>query len=167
MAALTREQKGFIVERLAMFDTPQQVADAVKEEFKVEITRQGVQFYDPTVGPRPGKEWIARFEATRAAFLTGKASLAITHRAWRQRELEDMARRAKKNRNYKLAAELLEQAAKEDGEMFVNHRAKPAVTESEDERVQRMRSAIMLMDDLSAPPEPAIAPALTIARGIA
>ena len=79
-----------------------------------------------------------------------------------------MARRAKKQKNYKLAADLLRQAAKEDGEMYVNHRAKAPVAESEDERIQRMRSAIMLMDDLSVTHViPTVAPSLTVERGVA
>jgi len=48
MATLREPVKVFIVQSLACFETPQQVADAVKQEFKIEIDRQQVAAYDPT-----------------------------------------------------------------------------------------------------------------------
>lgn len=168
MPKLDATVQAFIVERLACFDKPTEIADAVKEEFGIVIPRQQVEVYDPLKGCKT-KKWVELHAATRKAFLDTRAGLAITHRAWRQRELEDMVRKAKKQKNYKLAAELLEQAAKEEGEAFTNHRAgNNQPVESEEQRVQRMRSAIMLMDDLSVPGAvPASAPTLTLARGSA
>ena len=48
MAALKEPVKIFIVQSLACFETPQQVADAVKQNYKIEIERQQVALYDPT-----------------------------------------------------------------------------------------------------------------------
>ena len=48
MAALREPVKVFIVQSLACFETPQQVVEAVKQEYKIEITRQQVALYDPT-----------------------------------------------------------------------------------------------------------------------
>ncbi len=48
MAALKEQVKIFIVQALACMDTPQQVANAVKQEFNIEIDRKQVQLYDPT-----------------------------------------------------------------------------------------------------------------------
>ena len=48
MARLKPEQKLFIVQRLACFDTPTMVAKAVREEYQVELSRQVVEGYDPT-----------------------------------------------------------------------------------------------------------------------
>jgi hypothetical protein len=48
MAALKEPVKMFIVQSLACFETPQQVVEAVKQEYKIEITRQQVALYDPT-----------------------------------------------------------------------------------------------------------------------
>jgi hypothetical protein len=48
MAALKEPVKIFIVQFLACFETSQQVVEAVKQEYKIEITRQQVALYDPT-----------------------------------------------------------------------------------------------------------------------
>jgi hypothetical protein len=145
MAKLEEPVKVFIVERLACFARPTEVVDAVKEEFAVTITRQHVEEYDPEKRCKT-KKWIALHQATRKGFLEKKAGLAISHRSWRLAELEDMARKAKKNRNYKLAKELLEQAAKEEGDFYVNARTNVPLAESEDQRVARMRAQFEAMD---------------------
>lgn len=159
MPALEEKVKVYIVERLACFDKPSEVAEAVKEEFGVTIPRQQVEVYDPEKGCKV-KKWIALHAATRAAFLEKKSGLAITHRAWRQRELEDLVRRAKKARNYKLAAELLEQGAKEEGDYYVNARANAPVAETDEQRIAKMRAGLRAMDDATLGP-----PALTVAKG--
>lgn len=122
MAQLTEEVKTFIVQRLAMYDTPTQVAEAVKEEYGVVIPRQGVQFYDPTVGAKPAKKWVALFEATRKNFRAAVADIPIANKSVRLRRLERMAVAAEQRKNYPLAASLLEQAAKEVGEQYTNRR---------------------------------------------
>jgi hypothetical protein len=160
MAKLPEEVKTFIVERLACFGKPSEIADAVKEEFRVEIKRQHVEVYDPEKSCKV-KKWIALHAATRKAFLEQRAGLAISHRSWRLQQLEDMTRLAKKSRNYKLARELLEQAAKEDGDFYVNARTNVPVAESEEQRVQRMRQQFDAMDaatlgDANTPSGPAL-----------
>ena len=54
MATLSNEVKAFIVQALACFDTPSQVAAAVREEFGIEVTRQKCEAHDPT--KRAGKD---------------------------------------------------------------------------------------------------------------
>jgi hypothetical protein len=119
MPRLEEAVKTFIVERLAQYARPTEVVDAVKEEFGVTITRQAVEEYDPEKRCTTQK-WVDLHKATRAAFLERKAGLAISHRSWRLQQLEEMARAARKSRNYKLASSLLEQAAKEEGDFYVN-----------------------------------------------
>ena len=48
MATLREPVKIFIVQSLACFETPQQVADAVKQEYGIEIDRRQCAAYDPT-----------------------------------------------------------------------------------------------------------------------
>lgn len=43
MASLNNEIKAFIVQALACFDTPSQVAKAVKQEFDLDVSRQQVE----------------------------------------------------------------------------------------------------------------------------
>src|SRR4051794_15770234 len=74
---LDESQQTAVVQRLAMYDTPQQVADFVREEYGIPITRQSIQHYDPTVGAKPAEKWCAIFEATRKAFLETTAEIPI------------------------------------------------------------------------------------------
>jgi hypothetical protein len=117
---LTDAQQTAVVQRLAMYDSPQQVADWVKEEFGIDMTRQAVQYYDPTVGEKPSEKWCAIFEATRSEFLKTTADIPIANKSVRLRRLERMALAAERQRNYLLAAQLHEQAAKEVGEIYTN-----------------------------------------------
>lgn len=120
MPVLTEEIKSFIVKGLACYDTPSQVAKAVGERFELKIDRFQVYAYDPEGTKRPAKKWVELYEATRAAFLEKQGSIAVAQRAARLRRLDRMADRAEATGNLKLAAELLEQAAKECGDAFTN-----------------------------------------------
>lgn len=126
MARLGKEHKRFIVERLACFDDPSEIVEAVHEEFDgLVVTRQQVWNYDPT---RPANaERIAEdlrqiFEATRKRFLEETADIGIAHARYRLERLQGMFRKAERMRNYGLAAQLLEQAAKEVGGSYTNRR---------------------------------------------
>jgi hypothetical protein len=119
---LSEEARTFIVQSLAMFDTPSEVVEAIKEQYGVTIARQSVQDYDPTIGKKPAKRWCALFEETRRRFLEETAEIPIANRAVRLRRLQRMAFTAESRRNYPLAAQLLEQAAKETGGIYTNRR---------------------------------------------
>lgn len=124
MATLTERQKRFIVQELATYKGPTEVAERVQEEFGVEVYKQQVQYYDPTVGrQKPAEKWRAIFESTREAFKEEVGRHGIAIRSFRLQELEDLYRRAKRMGNFPLAAELLEQAAKELGEKYTNKKA--------------------------------------------
>ncbi|MGF6394276.1 DUF2280 domain-containing protein [Pseudomonas plecoglossicida] len=122
MAILTAEVKGFIVQALACFDTPTQVAEAVKKEFNIEITRQQVAQHDPTksTGANLAAKWRVLFEDTRKRFRDDTADIPIANRSYRLRVLDRMAARAEGMKNMALAAQLLEQAAKESGGAYTN-----------------------------------------------
>lgn len=120
--AISDEVKAFIVQAVACFDTPSDVAAAVKTEFGVEVTRQLVQCHDPTkyAGRKCAQKWKALFKATREEFLKKSADIPIAQRSYRLRALQRMAERAERSKNYPLAAALHEQAAKECGDVFTN-----------------------------------------------
>lgn len=124
MAALRDEVKLFIVQALACYDTPTQVAKAVKEEFGLDVIRQQVAAYDPNcyVGRNLGTKWKTIFEDTRAKFREDTAAIPIASRAYRLRALARMAQQAESMRNIALAVSVIEQAAKEVGDMYVNRR---------------------------------------------
>ncbi|MGF6595127.1 DUF2280 domain-containing protein [Pseudomonas sp. 2835] len=126
MAALKDEVKRFIVQALACFDTPTQVVQAVKETYGLEISRQQCEQYDPTkyAGRDLGVKWKAVFEDTRKRFREETAEIPIANRAYRLRALGRIAERAETMKNLPLAIQVLEQAAKEVGDIYVNRSAK-------------------------------------------
>lgn len=127
MATLNNEVKAFIVQALACFDTPSQVATAVQEEFGIEITRQKCEAHDPTkrAGRDLAKRWVTLFHDTRKRFREETAEIPIANRAYRLRTLGRMAEKAENMKNMALTAQLLEQAAKEVGDVYVNRRLEP------------------------------------------
>lgn len=126
MPTLTDEIKEFIVKGLAVFDTPSEVADSVKSEFGVEITRQHVYTYDPNCTQPPALRWRALHAATRAAYLEQVSAIGITHKAYRLQLLDRMVHHAMKYHYPGRAQALLEQAAKECGGHFEGERRKRA-----------------------------------------
>jgi hypothetical protein len=124
-AKLSDEVKTYIVQALACFDSPSVVAASVKRELNIEASRQLVESHDPTKKAASGlaPKWKVLFEETRKAFLEDTASIAISHRAVRLRALQRMAEKAETQGNMVLAANLMEQAAKEVGDAFTNRRA--------------------------------------------
>ena len=118
MPTLTDEIKTFIVRGLARFDSPSEVAEAVKSTFGVELKRQHVYAYDPRCTQPPAPRWCELHAATRAAFLKDAAAIGVVHKTVRLRMLDRMARRAEATNYFDLSASLLEQAAKECGGVF-------------------------------------------------
>lgn len=100
MATLKEPVKIFIVQSLACFDTPQQVADAVKQEFGVEILRQQVAAYDPTkpAGKNLSKKLAALFNKTRADFQKNVYDIPLANKAYRLKELQNIYEGWKNNR---------------------------------------------------------------------
>lgn len=92
MAALKEPVKIFIVQSLACFETPQQVADTVKQDFKIEVSRQQVAAYDPTkyVGRNLSKKLKELFEKTREEFRKNIEDIPIANKAFHLRELQKM-----------------------------------------------------------------------------
>lgn len=138
MAALSNEVKAFIVQALACFDTPSQVAEAVNKEFGIEISRQTAESHDPTKrqGRNLAKRWVVLFEDTRKRFREETADIPIANRAYRLRALARMAEKVEGIRNYGLALQILEQVAKEVGDVYVNRKVEP--DKSLDDEIKRL-----------------------------
>lgn len=122
MAALSEEVKSFIVRSLACFNTPQEVADLVKEEYEIDIVRGHVAKYDPTKvqGKSLGAKYKAIFEATRKSFLEDMSQIPMANAAVRVQELSKMFNEARNRKNNVLAAQHIEQIAKEVGGSYTN-----------------------------------------------
>lgn len=122
MSALSDEMKEFIVRGLARYQSPSDVADAVRETFGIAISRQQVHRYDPDCVQPPAQRWRDLHAATRQAFLNEVAVIGVAHKAVRLRLLDRMVEHALAN-NYPLkAAAFLEQAAKECGGAYESRR---------------------------------------------
>ncbi|WP_186198198.1 DUF2280 domain-containing protein [Burkholderia gladioli] len=115
MAALPEPVKARIVQGLACFDSPSQVARDIYAEFGLTVTPQHCESYDPTkaAGAKVGKQRRAEFESIRAAFLADLGKTATSHRAVRLRRLERLMTRAEASGNIVLTAQLLDQIARE------------------------------------------------------
>lgn len=122
MATLSEAAKRFIVQALACYDTPSQVAEAVKEEFGIDVPRNQVGQYDPTkvAGRALAKKWRTLFDETRKRFREETEEIPIAQRAYRLRKMGQIAAKAEQMRNLPLVLQILEQAAKEAGDAYVN-----------------------------------------------
>ena len=103
MATLREPIKVFIVQSLACFETPQQVADAVKQEFNIEIERQQVSAYDPTkpTGKNLSKKLKDLFTRTRKDFKSNIYDIPLANKAVRLNELQKMYVDWNKNKKMK------------------------------------------------------------------
>lgn len=92
MAALKEPIKMFIVQSLACFETPQQVADAVMQRYGIEVDRRQCENYDPTkhAGRNLSKKLKLLFEETRREFQHNILDIPIANKAFRLRELQEM-----------------------------------------------------------------------------
>jgi hypothetical protein len=124
MAALTEDIKIYVITSLACYDSQKQVIEDVKKQFGVVMTSQQVNAYDPNTqnGKRLSKPFKALFEQTREQFLKDATKVPIANAAVRLRKLQQLLDKAEDRGNMKMAAELLEQAAKETGGAYTNRR---------------------------------------------
>ena len=120
MATLKEPVKIFIVQSLACRDTPQEVAELVKQEFKISIDRVQVAAYDPTkaAGKNLSKKFVELFHKTRADFDAGLIDIPIANKHYRVKQYQKQLERNAKNTVMSL--KILEQAAKDCGGQFTN-----------------------------------------------
>lgn len=122
MATLEKKHKKFIITQLACYEPPSEVIKELREKFGVEVSGSQIAYYDPTNAQGSGlaKKWKKLFHKTREKFIDGTVDIAITHKMYRLKLLDEMAIKLKRMKNYKGVAEMLEQAAKEMGDSYTN-----------------------------------------------
>ncbi len=120
---LSEEIKRFIVKSLAIYETPSEVAEAVKAIFNKKVTRQNIHFYDPTklAGEALSEELRNLFFETRDKFDVMEI-LPLSKKNVRIKKLSKIFETLESNDNLVGAADVLEQIAKEEGGMFTNRR---------------------------------------------
>lgn len=129
MAQTTKKLKdhhrAFLIREFACFATPMEASQALKQEYGLEITPQGAQHYDVTsgAGSRAAKKWHELFEVARKAFLEEVSdSIPLAHKSVRIKELARAANTFKASKNFLAMARILEQIAKEVGNVHTNKR---------------------------------------------
>ncbi|KAA5842261.1 DUF2280 domain-containing protein [Pseudomonas chlororaphis] len=153
MAALQNDVKAFIVQALACFDTPSQVVEAVQKEYGLAVTRQQVETHDPTKTSGKGlaAKWQTLFHDTRKRFREETAEIPIANRAFRLRAMNRFVEKAETMKNIGLAMQILEQAAKEVGDVYVNRQRKD---EPDDEPAIPTRIQVDVVDARKPNAEP-------------
>ncbi|VEI69495.1 Uncharacterized conserved protein [Serratia fonticola] len=152
MAALKSEVKAFIIQSLACFDTPSKVAESVKSEFGLTVSRQQVESHDPTkaAGKTLAQKWVKIFYATRERFQTEISDIAIANKAYRLRVLDRMATSTEKQRNFGMTAQLMEQAAKEVGDVYTNRQQQPVSEQDKQKKSLEFDRAKLANEKLQA-----------------
>jgi hypothetical protein len=117
---LTNEHQVFIVQCLAYFMMPSEIVEALKAEFNITISRELVRRYNPNQVHRSKNKWGKIFDEARKAYLEAPHDIGIAHLTHRLDRLNQMMVNAIRLKNYPLAAQLIEQAAKDNGGLFTN-----------------------------------------------
>jgi hypothetical protein len=123
MAKLSDAVKRRIVQGHAWYETTAEIIAAVKEAHGLTLSTPQVAYYNPAAPySELAAKWRDLFDEERERFRRDTSQIAIASKAFRLRKLERMARAAEERKNFALAAQLLEQAAKECGGAYRNAR---------------------------------------------
>lgn len=119
---LSDDARRFVVTELACWQRPSAVAKAVKEQFGITVTRQAIERYNPyrAAGSNLTPELKTLFDDTRSKFRDERSDIGIYDRIVRMRMLDNAARAFEEMGNYLAMAQILEQAAREEGDSFTN-----------------------------------------------
>lgn len=105
---------------LACMMSPSEVVEAVKDEFGITLKRQQVWGYDPKNEQPLSEPLKDLFAKTRKAWEEQTIAVRVANQAHRLNRLDRLAIKAERSRNLPLAAQLLEQIAKECGGLYTN-----------------------------------------------
>lgn len=119
---LTDDIREWVVTELAGWVDPSVIMHALLEDHGITITRQSVQYYDPTTvaGRQLSEKWKTLFHEARAAFVAGKVKIPAANKMVRVRLREEMALSAKGRGEFKVANDILNSIAEEMGDKFTN-----------------------------------------------
>ncbi len=171
MAALTQQQKVFVVQHLGAFYSLSEVRDLFQEAYGALLDTAQIARYNPTIaaGSSLSESLREEFVRSRRAFLEDRSGIAIAQTNYRLRELDGLYRRVRseRNPNIVLALSILEQAAQDDGGKYTNKReisgpgGKPIVitqpardVAAQELDAWRKQQAASLGDLLTAPTDP-------------
>lgn len=122
---LKDEHRAWLVAKFATYGRLLEVLHAFRDEFGFEIDKRQAAKYDlSNASTKPGtvEKWRPIWDKARADFEASVTNIPVASATFRVKKLDEMFTIAFERRNYKTAAQLLEQAAKETGGMFSNKR---------------------------------------------
>lgn len=125
VAKLKEHHRAFLVQQFACYASPKEAADALREEYGIEIAPQSAQHYDATsgAGSVAAKKWRDLFYVSRQAFLDDVTNrVPLAHKSVRIKKLARAADAFENSKNYLAMARMLEQIAKELGNVHTNRR---------------------------------------------
>ena len=131
MARITKKVKLFIVRMLAEFETPTQTSKTVKDIFKVDVTPQQCEAYDPTkrTGQDLSQELRDKFFEYRRKANEEIDAIPIANKRYRLMLLQELVDEYPKNPV--LTPKWAEQAAKEMGNQYTNKQEVDHTTQGE------------------------------------
>lgn len=120
MARITKKAKLFIVRMLAEFESPTQASKTVKEIFKLDVTPQQCEAYDPTkrTGQDLSQELRDKFFEYRRIANEELEAIPIANKRYRLQLLQGLVDEHPNNPVF--TPKWIEQAAKEMGGQFTN-----------------------------------------------
>jgi hypothetical protein len=108
-----------------MYERPVDVQKALKLNFGIEISLPGIIHYDVS-NPELVKKWRALFNQAQNKFLKDASKIPISLKTYRlsklQRLFDAEENESPRMQNKKAMRAILEQAAKESGDVFTNRR---------------------------------------------
>lgn len=122
---LTDTHRAWLVTRCACYEKPSVVAADFESEFGMTISEKGVEYYDPTKvnGQKLAKKWRVMFEAVRDEFHKDLATyVPLATKGVRVKHLAEAAEDFRDRRNYIGMAGMLQDIAKEMGNVHTNKR---------------------------------------------
>lgn len=155
MPKLTNEVKLCIVQHLACYDSPSEVVDSIKTVYGLNVTRQQVEAYDPTkqAGLKLQDKWKVIFDSVRDKFVLETSTIPIAHKAYRLRQMQKAHDYFTSRKNFIASSKILEQAAKEVGEIYVNKYREPPKAPGDDGNAAP-KSEYVLKPDEDVPAKP-------------
>ena len=151
MATLNKQQKRFIVERLACFEQPSAVAAAVHEVFGVEVSRQQVYNLDPSKAAnddRIADDLRDLFAEARERFKAEAEAIPVANRSYRLARLQKLLDDERLSRNPKHVRDVLRDARDEmKGIDVVGNFNLEDLSDDELERVARGEDPVRVLAD--------------------
>lgn len=160
---MEEKHRAWLVVRWACYGRTSEILAEFAVEFGFQVPSNRARNYDLSgirtkdeAKKRGVAKWFDLFAQSRAEFEASIGDIPIASAAYRIKKLDEMFEQALEKRNFRSAAALLEQAAKETGGMFSNRRIMNATVEVTDNRdetpidVQRSALAQIVMDALTA-----------------